>query len=280
MRHLKFAQLGLAAAAFFAASAASAAMITTWEYTVTSQFRAGASTFVPSGTNPGNPANPNSSFDDTDPHLLTWGRTGGSIDGGTRSGLGISPFSVTSTVETNGAYAAANSYTHYNRSNLGADSWTLHTTVIDASLTLTPLTPVSGPALAPFTADYEVRFIETPNNNATCPSGPEANPCSDIFIMIGSLGEPFTYGDYLYTFDFIASGFAPLLPKQCEAAGFAVGEECFGFSTPEGADFTANFSFAITATEVPEPASIALLGAGLLGLAGLRARKQKKNGKA
>lgn len=277
MRHFKLAQLGLAAAAFFAASAASAAMVTTWDYTVTSQFRDGASVFVPSGTNPGNPANPNSSFTTSD-YLLTWGRTGGTLENGQRSGLGIDPFSVSGSATTNGAFVAANSYTHYNNSNLGADSWTLRSTIIDATLTLTPTSPAGAP-LDPFTAQYSVRFIETPNTNTTCPSGPEETPCSDIFIMVGSLGEPFTYDGVNYSFLFDATGFEELDPRQCELAGLEAG--CFGFSTPEGADYTSDFSFRIVAlSEVPEPGSLALLGAGLLGLAGLRSRKQKKSTKA
>lgn len=43
----------------------------------------------------------------------------------------------------------------------------------------------------------------------------------------------------------------------------------------EGVDYTTNFLFRIRAEEIPEPGSIALLGAGLLGLVGIRRRQQK-----
>jgi hypothetical protein len=37
------------------------------------------------------------------------------------------------------------------------------------------------------------------------------------------------------------------------------------------------FSFALTASAVPEPASMAIVGAGLAGLAGLRRRRKALN---
>ena len=39
--------------------------------------------------------------------------------------------------------------------------------------------------------------------------------------------------------------------------------------------YSTDFLFRIRAEEIPEPGSIALLGAGLLGLAGIRRRQQK-----
>ena len=303
LTRFKLGQLGLAAAAFFAASAASAAPITNWDYTVNSWFSNGANApaasssgggtgytagdgvtkFVPSGTTAGAPAASSSSWS-ISPLELNWGRSSGSIAAGTRSGLGIteaagtagttskSAGSTAGNVVTNGGYEAANAYTHYNRGNIGSNSWTLQSTIIDAQLVLTA---EGGSPVIPFIANYQIRFVETPNTATNCPTAlTDAAVCSDIFVLDGLLGESFNYGGYKYTFDFTATGqFGELLPAQCALAGVAAG--CIGFSTPEGVNYTTNFLFRIRAEEIPEPGSIALLGAGLLGLVGIRRRQQK-----
>ncbi|MGC3987580.1 MAG: THxN family PEP-CTERM protein [Pseudorhodoferax sp.] len=273
----KLAHLGLAAATAFAASSASAGvLITDWTYTVKSEFVSGTATWAGSGTGGANPATPNSNTNyTTSDTLLTWGQKTGThttLNGG-RSALEINPAETNGSVITNGGLVDANTYIHYNNSGLGVNSVTLQTVQIKATLEL-----YSASLNKYFEATYFVNFKEVPNTNVGCPSAPEVNPCSDIFVISGSLGENFSYDGFDYTFGFGIKDPDSLLaasPAQCVYAGAAA--DCLGVSTPENAKTPVTFQFALNATpsEVPEPASIALLGAGLLGLAGIRRRQQK-----
>ena len=72
----------------------------------------------------------------------------------------------------------------------------------------------------------------------------------------------------------MAPSFRPIATPTTTTLRWAPG--CLLFATPEGQDYTVNFAFRLVATEVPEPATLALIGAGLLGMAGLRRRQQGK----
>lgn len=139
---------------------------------------------------------------------------------------------------------------------------------------------------------FGVNFEETPNNltGAACPSGiTNGSGCGDIFTLSGGfLGVPmivnggvvafmidsFVIGDYFYKVLITSPQLNVLSDAACSAAGTTNG--CVGFVTHENATTSTQLSFAILATAVPEPATIALLSGSLL-LMGLVSRRRKVN---
>lgn len=276
MTHFNLAKLSVACAAAFAFSAASAAPIQSWAYSVSSSFLEVPTTFVASTSGD---QNWNPSTDSTfAAQQISWGQIGGSVGtawnaatgtGDTRSALSISNAGASGTLTTNDANTkTAGVYSHTNNQHLGINSKTLAKTEIEATLTL-------ANGLISEKTTYKINFKETPNSGICSENNGPA--CPDLFILDGNFSFTFGPGDgYLYTVLFTSNpALGPLSTKSCQDAGIASGI-CQGYVTAEGAVTNVAFGLSISAQEIPEPTSIALLGVGLLGLAGIR-RRQLKN---
>ncbi|MEX6723373.1 THxN family PEP-CTERM protein [Parapedomonas caeni] len=256
MLSLKTFALGAATALALAATPASAALVTTWNYTLTDEFTAATNT-----------AN--------DDSAAGWFESATEISWGSptqRSSLTISPAdgTVNGVVNTNSGIAVGPTLTH-NNTAIPAQYATLSSATLLSTLYLTAAVP-AGPAADPIAVNFDISFIET-LNEAPC-SDPQGPDCADIFVLSnpGSLTQFIDYGGMTYkiTIFELTGAIKVLNESDCLAVGQGAG--CIGFVTSEGEATSAQFGFIIQA---PEPAAFALFGAGLAGL-GLAARRRRK----
>ncbi|ARU06103.1 hypothetical protein CCO03_16780 [Comamonas serinivorans] len=231
-----------------AAGQASAAPIAAWDYQVTTTFvtLSGVTEFT-SG----------SGCRLVSTSAITWGACPPGPPGPGRSGLSITHTPQGGSLDTNGAAQPANTYIHHN--NLVSSAYaTLRRATIQAAVSLKPQGSAEPYDFATFA--YNIRFVETPNVVGTCvAAGPADNPCSDIWVLEGSLHHTFTYdGTEYYISFFAAPSLTPLPDEVCAAAEAPSG--CIGFTTLEGLANEVNFLLTVAGPLEVSPPSAGVAG--------------------
>lgn len=251
-------------------SAPASAIVTSWDYSVSSLFTAATYT----GTGGTVATLPTGS--------LTWGIPA-SANGQSSLVVGNSP--AKGSVDTYlGSFppatppylAFSTSLTHHNNV-INGGSKSLISAVLTNWVTLDPLVPDNA-AMPDMIVPFSISFTET--QNATPCAATSPTPCNDIFVLKGGfLNQSFDYDDgsglstyFVNIFPTSGGVLSVLQDTACIAAGEAAG--CFGFTTPEGQETTLAFGFTISTMplQIPEPGILALLGIGLIGAFSLRRR--------
>lgn len=247
----------------FAATSAQAAPVTTWGYSVNTQWIAPTTFTGPGGTQI------------VSANEISWGgdNNGGDagvgnliVGGGERSGVLVANTApANAQVTTNGGVSPTARFSHINNP-ISASFGTLLTATVQTTLTLQALNP-SGPVLNLPQLVFNINFAET-SNNGNCVVGATSN-CDDVFVItFGALNNSFNYDglDYFVSIVNTSGPLNPLHPTACAAADAAT--PCLGFLTREGERTDVDFGILISArpVQIPEPGILGLLGLGMLGL--------------
>lgn len=185
-------------------------------------------------------------------------------------------------VQTNGPRVDTIGITHFNNAILcsgvpaGGECPALQSTILRSELRLEAVDPALG-LLASATESFEIEFVET-RNLQPC-FGDVDSVCDDIFVLLNPFDLQFDIdvGGTIHTVIIGAAliGGDPLgtlSNEACAEAGLAAG--CVGFQTIEGGENTVIANILIITQQVPEPGTLAALGA-LLIAGGLASRRRR-----
>jgi hypothetical protein len=226
---------------------------------------------------------------------LAWG-CGGLLCMGPQSSLdlgGTSGHATANNLHTDGAAVATVSVVANNNVITGS---ALSSATIHDVLQLQAFSP-SNPLVFTLPAlDFDIAYDET-DNGGNCISS-QGSDCADIFALKNITGgaidasdpnnifisQSLTYLSENYTVELFISNMVQFTSAQCALINADVGPgvppTCFGFVSSEGSSNQFNASLKILSdgpvTQVPEPVTLSLFGAGLAGAAFARRRKSKK----